>query len=164
MGLYDKKDDLFGDAFAKLLNPSLYKALENYTKAVENANKELGVVEATCPSCGIKHKISLYNETSKSLDTNGVLYCHNCRAWIEYRIVRLANGNQQLLLRKFDSCEKTDIDDKMINYLADNVSVEDWKIIINNSDLTNDKYELFRIIKSILESRGVVFNEPESNE
>lgn len=166
MGFFDSNNDtdrIMNDMFANILYPKFAEAKRKYMEATNKFyDSDDSIIHCTCPSCNKDLKLKVYNKDSGSLINDGIVTCNSCNSYIEFKLV--GSNNPHILLRKYDHCEKIDLIDKMIKYLINNVSIDDWKIIFSNIDLSAQESVYFKMIKETLEKDGVVFEEENNNE
>lgn len=145
-----------------MFNPKYHEAKEKLKKVLEDFGKNGGYeVDCICPVCGNTIKVDCYNKNDLFYKNDGVILCNKCDHYIEYKIMEF-NDDLRMLLREYHHAENIDLDNRMLNYVTDNLSIDDWKIILNSNNIK--KIDGFAdIIKNILESKGYSFDE-ENNE
>lgn len=153
-----------GNFMNMLLNPGLGKALDNMTKNTKDFfSNGGGIISFSCPVCGNKINFDAYNKNTDSIKDNGVLYCNKCDHYIGFTLVNPSGNSTSILLKAYDKYEDTSVIEDFDKYLADNVSIDDWKIIFANTDFSSYNSIQLKRIKNILEARGVVFEEENNN-
>lgn len=158
-------EDTMSKIFGRLFDVNYYDAIEKLDKVRNDFyNSDKSVMNFTCSICGEKIRLNLYNKNNKSLNTDGVVYCDNCNHYIEIKSVTPENGKCVLLLRPYEYFEESPIIKEMDEYFADNISVDDWKSIFSGTDLSErSNIQLLRI-KTILENKGIVFDNENNDE
>ena len=146
MGLFSKK--------RKLEAQLIEQAFEAYNEAVDQFHADGGSnINCKCPVCGVNLLFSPYDNKNNRIKKQGIVHCANCDHYIEFALID-HNNDFRILLRDYHHYEDSHIAEKFNNYLANKVSVEDWKIIFDN-DLDNPTLHDNDIkIKKILEDKG----------
>lgn len=145
----DDTDNLRGDIVK--INKKIKNSIDTF------ATNEGFVIKDRCPSCGAKISIDIY-ANKKTFNSEGYVLCRNCRSVLNYKIFKF-DSDVFLVLNKFGDGKKVNIINDLDNYLIKNVSMDDWKIALNNigsKDFTIAE-NLLRRIKNKLEDKGLKF-------
>lgn len=143
------------------LKPGYFEACERLQEATTNFYNNEAIISCSCPKCNAELKFSPY--LGENLINDGVLFCKSCDHYIGYSLRSPGNSKTHVLLKVYDAYEEVDFINKMDNYLAKNISVDDWRIIIGSIKIDNKNAAQYKRIKAILESQGVVFDEENDN-
>ena len=144
--------------YSTLVKNDTNTALEKYDNCIEDFyHKGESIVECNCPTCRSIIKFNCYNPNDKSLITDGTLVCTKCDNYMDYKLIK-HNDELRMLIRSWDRFKDLDINKKFDQYMIDNLSMDDWKLIFSVVDLDDPMAVSLKRIKSTLESNGVVFD------
>lgn len=167
MGFFDNYEKDVADTygfFDRMLNPKFYEVFEKIGKLSKEFYDNGGaIIMCECPTCGTELHVDLWDKSSNKVIEKGVYLCNKCDHYFELQTVG-TREDARVLVRPYHHYEFIDIYKEIDEYLSENISVDDWKIIFANMDMNKDTSGTLKNIKAILESKGVVFDEEDKND
>ena len=160
MGLFDNTNEgTISNFFNMILNADYLEAIEAMNTAINDFfNNGGGIIKFNCPKCGGIIKSNSYDEKAeRKVTTSGTVRCKHCDTYIEFKIID-HEDKYRILTKAYDNYTDSDMKDKWVDYLINNVSIDKWKIIFSNVDLHKFENEKYKRIKEILESKGFIFD------
>lgn len=108
-----------------LLNPKMYKVLNNINKISNDFFKNNGfAVKTKCPKCGHEFSINLTNE--KGEFSTKIFKCDECNSYIEFKAMTNSTDKKIIILAKvYDLFQETDLQENFNKYLLKNMPKED---------------------------------------
>lgn len=149
-------ENLFGAGSAEqnlmnfLLNPKIYKIIDNIGKISDEFIKNNGfVVKTKCSKCGHEFSINVANE--KGEYSSQIFECPKCKSYIEFKaMIRETDKKVIILAKAYDFAQETDLQENLNKYLFENMSKEDINTIIKYAKENNmDENEINNFIEML---------------